>query len=196
MAVQYLMLPSEHDIEMRNIAFLDSLSKNASNSWTAYILSELPDYIAESERRKRIEIGNTAPNFQLTTHEGKFLALNDWRGKYVLLDFWASWCPPCRNVNPKLRELYAKYKKHNFDILSISIDKNREDWLKAIKQDQMVWSHMIDKNSQDPENVALLYNIHSIPNTLLLDPEGKIIAKDLSVEDLDQTLKAIFETRL
>jgi peroxiredoxin len=141
---------------------------------------------------KDLQIGGTAPDFTQKTPEGEELSLSDLRGKVVLLDFWASWCGPCRRENPNVVKVYEKYKDKGFEILGISLDRSRERWLKAIEQDGLTWKHVSDLKYWS-NAVAKQYNVRSIPHTILLDEEGKIIARNLRGKRLEQALAEIFE---
>jgi peroxiredoxin len=134
-------------------------------------------------KQKATAIGAQAPDFGLSTPAGTRVSLADYRGKYVLLDFWASWCHPCRAQNPKLLKAYATYKNRNFEILGISLDEGRAKWLQAIAEDQLPWTQVADP--QGPQNeAAQRYNIQGIPQNFLIDPTGKIVASNLSGDDL------------
>jgi len=135
--------------------------------------------------------GSIAPDIKLNDPYGKEFALSSLRGKIVMIDFWASWCAPCRKENPKVVALYNKYHDKGFDILGVSLDNNREKWLGAINADKLTWYHVSDLLQW---NTPLLktYNFESIPHTVLLDKEGKIIATKLRGEDLEAKLKEIF----
>lgn len=138
---------------------------------------------------KAIAIGAPAPDFTQQTPDGRKVSLTDYRGKYVLIEFWASWCGPCRQDNPKLIKLYSEYKNRKFDILGVSLDdeKAREKWLKAITDDQLTWTQVSDLKGFQNE-VATRYHIQAIPQNFLIDPDGKIIATNLRGDDLKVAL--------
>ncbi|MGN6416240.1 MAG: thioredoxin-like domain-containing protein [Pseudobacter sp.] len=119
------------------------------------------------------------------------LKLSSLKGKYVLLDFWASWCGPCRAENPNVLKAYNKFKDRRFEILAVSLDNNKERWLSAINQDGMPWIHVSDLKGWKNE-VAVQYDIRSIPQNLLIGPDGVIIAKNLRGETLEEKLNEIF----
>jgi len=143
------------------------------------------------ERTMRLMEGAKAPEFTQVSPEGTPVKLTDFKGKYVLLDFWASWCGPCRKENPNVVKLYNKYKTKGFEILGISLDQNRERWLQAIQADQLTWKHTSDLKGWSNE-VSKLYEISAIPKTFLVDPNGMIIARDLRGAELERKLAEIF----
>jgi peroxiredoxin len=132
-------------------------------------------------------IGTDAIDFAQADTSGKTVSLSSFRGKYVLIDFWASWCGPCRRENPNVVKAFEKFKDKNFTILGVSLDQNKEAWLKAIEKDNLTWTHVSDLQSWS-NAVAQLYRVQSIPQNFLIDPNGKIVAKNLTGETLTEEL--------
>ena len=137
-------------------------------------------------------VGKEAPLFEMPDVNGRTISLASLRGKYVLVDFWASWCKPCRMENPNVVAAYQQFKDKNFTVLGVSLDKNKEAWLNAIKEDGLAWAHVSDLK-QWQSSVVPLYQIEGIPFNVLLDPQGKVIAKGLRGEDLLTQLAAILK---
>jgi len=135
--------------------------------------------------------GGQVPDFTAKTPEGKDMSLSDLRGKVVLVDFWASWCGPCRKENPHVVKLYEKYKDKGFEVLGVSLDKDMNRWKQAIEKDGLDWPHISDLKGWKSEP-AKLYSVTSIPHTVLLDKEGKLIGRKLRGPQLDAKLKEIF----
>ncbi|WDF56258.1 TlpA disulfide reductase family protein [Mucilaginibacter sp. KACC 22063] len=145
------------------------------------------------EGLKVTAIGSTAPDFELPDVNGKPVKLSSFKGKYVLLDFWASWCPPCRQENPNVVKAFNRYKTKNFTIVGVSLDKpgDKANWQAAIKNDGLTWTQVSDLKFWDSA-AAQLYQITSIPQNYLIDPQGKIIAKNLRGSDLESKLAELF----
>ncbi|NAS30614.1 redoxin domain-containing protein [Flavobacteriaceae bacterium R38] len=130
------------------------------------------------EAENRVAIGSIAPNFSAITPTGETLSLDQAKGKVTIIDFWAAWCKPCRVENPRVVAIYNKYHDQGLNILGVSLDRTNEDWLKAIEEDQLPWSHISNlKYWQDP--IAKMYNVRGIPATFILDAEGRIVARNL-----------------
>jgi peroxiredoxin len=165
------------------------------NSFSESVKNSLAgkDYAAILEKMKMTAIGAMAPEFTLNDTLGNPIALSSYRGRYVLVDFWASWCGPCRAENPNVVKSYAKYHGKGFDILGVSLDdeKSKQNWLNAIRHDGLVWQQVSDLKGWNNE-VAALYVIRAIPQNVLLDPNGKIIAKNLRAEALEKKLSELF----
>jgi len=139
-------------------------------------------------------IGSIAPDFTQTDTAGKAITLSSLRGKYVLIDFWASWCGPCRMENPNVVKAYNQYKNKNFTIIGVSLDKTgaRDAWIKAIKDDNLTWNQVSDLRFWQNQ-VAQLYKISQIPQNYLIDPNGKIIAKGLRGDELEAKLAEVLK---
>ncbi len=143
-------------------------------------------------KTEAIKVGAEAPELILPTKDNKDLALSSFRGKIVLIDFWASWCAPCRKELPNVKRVYEKYKNKGFEILGVSLDKDRDAWLEAIDKEGLKWPQVSDLKFWQSE-ACQTYAVQSIPYTVLVDKEGKIIATDLRGADLDKKLAEIFK---
>lgn len=159
------------------------LSENVRNTALGKRLAE---YI---EIGKRTNLGQVAMDFEQNDTTGKAVKLSDFRGRYVLLDFWASWCTPCRAENPNLLAAYNRYKEKNFTILGVSLDeeKGRRAWLHAVNQDGMPWTQVSELKGFESK-AAVLYGIKAIPSNFLIDPQGKIVGRNLRGEELQAAL--------
>lgn len=182
LAIQFLNQEEEY-------AFLDSLAQKYGE--------EIPNssYVIDLQNQvnslRKLAIGSLAPEISLPNPEGEIVKLSSFRGSYVLVDFWAGWCGPCRRENPNVVKMYEKYHEKGFDILSVSLDRDKQSWLQAIQQDGLNWTHVSDLKYFNSE-AAQLYQINSIPATYLIGPDGKIIAKNLRGSALEAKLEEIF----
>jgi len=165
--------------------------KNDGN--LAGFASRVQEAISEQNPYSNFPLLNQpAPDLTMQTPDGKTMKISDFRGKYLLIDFWASWCMPCREENPNVVAMYNKYKDKNFTILGISLDKDKTAWTRAIEHDGLVWNQMSDLKQWGSAAVRT-YQFNSIPFNVLIDPSGKIIADNLRGDELDQKLAEVLK---
>lgn len=174
--------------------FVQTLPKRFPNSVLAKdFTSKVNQMFATPEQHATgIQVGATAPEIKLPDINGKEVALSSFKGKYVLVDFWASWCGPCRGENPNVVAAFNKYKDKNFTVLGVSLDSDKDKWQTAINKDHLTWTHISDLKGW--ESVAARdYSVESIPSNFLIDPNGKVIARDLRGEELMNELSKVLK---
>ena len=138
---------------------------------------------------KRVAIAQPAPDFGIPDTNNQIIQLSDFKGKFILIDFWASWCAPCRAANPKLIKVFNKFKNQNFTIVGISIDKNKKRWLNAIEEDQLPWTNL--SNLKGWDKVSKQYGVKAVPQNFLIDPNGIIIAKNIEPDNMIKKLNTL-----
>jgi peroxiredoxin len=146
----------------------------------------------ELDELRALSIGQPAPEISLPNPKGEVVNLSDLRGKYVLIDFWAGWCKPCRDENPNVVRLYNQYKDQGFEVFGVSLDRTRDMWIRAIEEDGLEWTQVSDLKYFNSE-AAATYQINAIPATYMVDPDGNILAKDLRGKSLERKLQELFD---
>ena len=179
----YMRMPKNEAFALFDVINGDVL---ADNSYYKFFSSNIIG-------QRNTEVGLKVPSMSQNTPDGDKVSLDDFRGNYLLIDFWASWCMPCREANPDMVDLYNKFKDNNFTILGISLDGDKERWVEAIEKDNLPWRHVSDLKAWDNE-IARAFGITSIPTTVLVDPDGVIIGRYQSIDELETALAKIFNS--
>lgn len=182
-AIAMLEDPAQYEQEV--IAYVNKIRGNFTDNVA------VQNYIKQVDKLVPVSIGHKAPEFTIAGIDGKPIKLSDYKGKYVMLDFWASWCVPCRQENPNVVKQYAKFHPMGLNILGISLDQDKAKWQQAINADKLVWSHGSDlKNFEGP--TERLYHVEGIPSNFIINPDGVIIAKNIRGADLEVFLNKTF----
>ncbi len=173
---------------------MTSMSKRfSSHALVQKIVKEYFDYMQNLAKKKLTDLtGKPAPEIRLPDTEGRMVSLSAFRGKYVLVDFWASWCAPCRQENPNLVNAYNQFKDKNFTVLGVSLDRAKEPWLRAIKDDGLTWKQISDLKYWESA-VVPLYRIEGIPFNVLVDPQGIVVASNLRGTSLQSKLAELLK---
>ncbi len=172
----------------KHIDLFISSAEKFKREWPTY--SYTKELNNQVEKLKVTAVGQIAPEISLANPSGEIVRLSSLRGKYVLIDFWAKWCGPCRRENPNVVKAYKRFKDKGFEVFGVSLDRNKEDWVKAIAEDGLTWTHVSDLKYFESQ-AAKDYNINAIPFSILLDKSGKIIAKNLRGAALEKKLEEV-----
>lgn len=187
-AMYILKYYTDGDINIGKVKPLyDMLPQNVKNSPSGQLFK------IKMENVTKLAVMKPAIDFTQNDNRGNPVQLNSFRNKYVLLDFWASWCIPCREQNPSLKKIFLEFRKMGFRIISVSLDADKRKWLDAVKKDAMTWINLSDLKGW-ANAVAIKYNVEDIPKNFLIDPKGAIIEKNIWGEDLEKKLTKIFTT--
>ena len=186
------------------LMFLDIFSRDQNAALHTEVITALhnkyPDHAIVKDRwnymnspASKVAIGAIAPELEFPDPEGKMRKLSDLRGKVVLVDFWASWCGPCRRENPNVTNIYSKYHDKGFEVFSVSLDSDAASWKRAIEADKLVWPNHVSDLKKWQSKAAAIYGVSSIPSTFLLDKEGRIVQRNLRGADLERAVKQLVE---
>ena len=194
----------KHKDDIGVLMFLDIFSREQNTALHTEVITALhnkyPEHPIVKDRwnymnspAAKVAIGAIAPDLAFPDPDGKVRKLSDLRGKVVLLDFWASWCGPCRRENPNVTNIYSKYHDKGFEVFSVSLDSDAASWKRAIEADKLVWPNHVSDLKKWQSQAAAIYGVRSIPSTFLLDKEGRIVQRDLRGADLEKAVKQLVE---
>ncbi|NVO18443.1 MAG: TlpA family protein disulfide reductase [Bacteroidetes bacterium] len=189
-SLAWIFLEDKFDMTT-DFPIIDQMEKGLYKKYS--YISFVQQFHQQVETERKTAIGSMAPEITLNDTDGNPRSLSSLRGKVVLLDFWASWCGPCRKENPNVVKAYVKFHSKGFEVFSVSLDKDRESWLKAIAADNLSWPNHVSDLKYWKSAGAAAYGVTSIPNAFLIDKEGRIVAKKLRGDALDQKLEELLK---
>ena len=184
--------PEEYEAELAKLTKKYPADSNISFLNQQFAQQKAQSMQAEKSRQSNSWVGKKVPDMSMPDVNGKEVSISSFRGKYVLIDFWASWCGPCRDENPNVVKAFNQYKAKNFTILGVSLDKDKPNWLKAIKEDKLAWTHVSDLAFWNSKSVEI-FKFEGIPFNVLVDPEGTVIGESLRGFDLSKKLSEVLK---
>ncbi|MCU0446623.1 MAG: AhpC/TSA family protein [Microscillaceae bacterium] len=194
-----LLMPQDGNLSDEDFEFLQKTAEKfkkqlPDSRYTQRFADRIAQFAQAREKTKHLAVGKVAPEIELESPEGTKVKLSSLRGKLVLIDFWASWCGPCRKENPNVVKMYNRFRNQGFEIYGVSLDRDREAWLQAIKADGLTWLHVSDLKFWQSE-AAQAYSIQSIPATYLVGKDGNIVAKNLRGKALESKVEEILKVQ-